>query len=286
MIPKPINRRIQAPAKINFLLKVVGKRSDGYHNLVSIMVPVDLCDSIHLHSTQKPGIQLTCRGLPLPSGEKNLVFRAAETFYRDAGISPRIRLTLDKVIPVAAGLGGGSSDAAVTLLALNDHHQKPVSQERLAAIAANLGADVPFFLYRRPCIATGIGDMLEPLDSWPRMWYLIVKPACSISTEWVYRNFKMELTSTTTKDILFYLKKQPFEISRLLENDLEKVTAAHFPVILTIKKALLEAGAAGASMSGSGPSVFGVFTDRDRMNDAARVVSSLELGQVFAVGSL
>lgn len=281
-----INRRIQAPAKINVMLKIVGRRSDGYHNLVSVMVPVDLYDYIHLHSTQKPGIQLTCRGLSLPSGEGNLVFSAAEAFYREAGITPRIRLTLDKVIPVAAGLGGGSSDAAVTLIALNDHHKKLLPQQRLTAIAAKLGADVPFFLYRKACIATGVGDILEPLDLWPRLWYLIVKPACSVSTEWAYRNFKLELTSTSTEDILNYLKKQPFEISRLLENDLEKVTASYFPVILTIKKALLEAGAAGASMSGSGPSVFGVFKDRDRLNDAARVVSSLELGQVFAVRGL
>jgi 4-diphosphocytidyl-2-C-methyl-D-erythritol kinase len=286
MMPKPINRRIQAPAKINFMLKVVGKRSDGYHDLVSVMVPVDLYDYIYLHSTRKAGIWLTCRGLSLPSGEGNLVFSAAEAFYREAGITPYIGLTLDKVIPVGAGLGGGSSDAAVTLLALNDHHEKLLSKQRLLAIAAKLGADVPFFLYRRACIATGIGDILEPLDLWPRLWYLIVKPACNVSTEWVYRNFKLELTSTTSEDILNYLKKQPFEISRLLENDLEKVTASYYPVILTIKKALLEAGASGASMSGSGSSVFGVFTDRHRLNDAARVVSSLNLGQVFAVRGL
>jgi 4-diphosphocytidyl-2-C-methyl-D-erythritol kinase len=286
MMSKPINRRIQAPAKINIMLKVVGKRADGYHNLVSIMVPVDLCDHIYLRPTQKPGIRLTCRGLPLPSGDGNLVFRAAEAFYREVSLTPGIHLTLEKVIPVAAGLGGGSSDAAVTLLALNDRHQKMLPQPSLLAVAARLGADVPFFLYRRPCIATGIGDMLEPLDSWPHLWYLIVKPPFSVSTEWVYRNFKLELTSTSSADILNYLKKQPFEISRLLENDLEKVTASHFPVILTIKKALLEAGAVGASMSGSGPTVFGVFTDRDRLNDAARAVSSLEIGQVFAVRGL
>jgi 4-diphosphocytidyl-2-C-methyl-D-erythritol kinase len=286
MISEPINRRIQAPAKINVMLKVVGKRPDGYHDLVSIMVPVDLCDSIHLHTTEKPGIRLTCKGLPLPSGKENLVFRAAEAFYREARITARVHLTLDKVIPVAAGLGGGSSDAAVTLLALNDHHQKPLSRQRLLAIAAKLGADVPFFLHGKACLATGIGDRLEPLGSWPRFWYLIIKPAFSVSTAWVYRNFKMELTSTSTEDILIYLKKQPFEISRLLENDLEKVTASHFPVILTIKKALLEAGAVGASMSGSGPSVFGVFTDRERLDDAARMVSSLALGQVFAVKGL
>lgn len=286
MISKPINCGIQAPAKVNVMLKIIGKRSDGYHNLVSIMVPVDLCDHIYLQRTQKPGIRLTCRGLPLPSGEGNLVFRAAEAFYREARLTPSIHLTLEKVIPVAAGLGGGSSDAAVTLLALNDHHQKMLSQPNLLAIAARLGADVPFFFYRRPCIATGIGDILEPLGSWPHVWYLIVKPPFSVSTQWVYRNFKLELTSTSTEDILNYLKKQPFEISRLLENDLEKVTASHFPVILTIKKALLEAGAVGASMSGSGPTVFGVFTDRDRLNDAARAVSSLEIGQVFAVRGL
>ncbi|HDR16940.1 MAG TPA: 4-(cytidine 5'-diphospho)-2-C-methyl-D-erythritol kinase [Desulfobacteraceae bacterium] len=286
MMSNPINCRVQAPAKINFLLKVVGKRPDGYHNLVSVMVPVDLCDSIHLHSTQEAGISLTCKGLSLPSGEDNLVFRAAEAFYREAGILPRVHMTLDKVIPVAAGLGGGSSDAAVTLLALNDHYQKPLPRQRLGAIAAKLGADVPFFLYRRPCIATGIGDVLEPLELWPSLWYLIIKPPFSVSTGWVYRNLKLELTSTSTEDILKHLKKQPFEISRLLENDLERVTASKFPVILTIKKALLEAGAAGVGMSGSGPSVFGVFTDRGRLNDAARVMFSLDFGQVFAVRGL
>jgi 4-diphosphocytidyl-2-C-methyl-D-erythritol kinase len=286
MFSKAINCRVQAPAKLNVMLKVTGKRADGYHNIVSVMVPVSLYDDIEVCMAETAGIGLTCRGLPLPSGSENLAVRAAEAFYREAEISPRMHLTLDKKIPVAAGLGGGSSDAAYTLLALNDLHGRPLPFARLIKIASELGADVPFFLYQKPCLATGIGDVLEPMNSWPTLWYLIVMPPHAAPTAWVYRNLKLELTSNTTQDILNPLKKQPFEISRLLENDLEKVTASHFPVILTIKKALIEAGARGASMSGSGPSVFGVFTETDRLSDAARFIASLHLGEVFTAAGL
>ncbi len=286
MTPESINLRVKAPAKLNIMLKVLGKRPDGYHELVSVMVPVSLYDNIGFSTTDKPGIELTCSGRPMPCGEENLVFRAADAFFRETGKFPHVRLSLDKVIPIAAGLGGGSSDAAVTLRTLNDCYQKPLTKGRLLEISAELGADVPFFSHGSPCIATGIGDELEPLASWPELWYLIVKPSFSVSTAWVYQNFKLELTSNSSADILNLLKKQPFEISRLLKNDLEKVTASHFPVILTIKKALLEAGAAGASMSGSGPSVFGVFFDRNRLEDAVEILSSMDVGEVFAVRGL
>lgn len=286
MPSKPVKCRMKAPAKLNIMLKITGKRPDGYHDIVSVMVPVGLYDDIEVSEAESSGIELSCRGLSSPPGRENLAFRAAAAFHREAGIDPRVRLRLEKTIPVAAGLGGGSSDAAGTLLALNDYYHGPLSAGRLAGIAGGLGADVPFFLRRGPCVARGIGDLLEPLNSWPALWYIIVMPPHSVSTEWAYRNFKLELTSNSTEDILNLLKKQPLEISRLLENDLETVTASHFPVIPTIKKALIEAGALGALMSGSGPSVFGVFTDAGCLKDAARFMSSLQLGHVFAVRGL
>ena len=277
---------MQAPAKLNVMLKITGKRSDGYHDLVSVMVPVSLFDEIEVRRADEPGIGFSCSGVSSPSGADNLAVRAASAFYRKAGLNPGIHLSLNKNIPVAAGLGGGSSDAAATLTALNEYHKGPLSAEQLAGIARSLGADVPFFLRREPCLATGIGDVLEPLELWPELWYLIVMPPFSVSTAWVYGNLRLELTSNSTEDILNCLKKRPLEVPRLLENDLEKVTASHFPVISTIKKALVEAGARGALMSGSGPSVFGLFTDEGRLGTAVQAVSSMNLGDVFAVRGL
>ena len=276
----------QAPAKLNLTLRITGKRPDGYHDIFSVMVPVSLYDNVEVRAAEHPGIGISCFGLPSPQNFENIAARAAAEFHEKARIAPHIHLTVDKAIPVAAGLGGGSSDAASTLMALNEFYGEPLAPACLHGIAARLGADVPFFLYRRPCLATGIGNLLEPLDPLPALWYIIVMPPLSISTAWVYRNYKLELTSKANEDILNLLKKRPLEISRLLGNDLEKVTASHFPVIPKIKKALIEAGARGALMSGSGPSVFGVFTEEERLEDAAGEISSMRLGDVFTVRGL
>ncbi|MBW1801004.1 MAG: 4-(cytidine 5'-diphospho)-2-C-methyl-D-erythritol kinase [Deltaproteobacteria bacterium] len=276
-----INYSIETPAKLNIILKVTGRRSDGYHDILSIMVPVDLVDHIEVTSQDSGNIRLKCEGYPVPEDKSNLVHRAAQSFLKAAGLKKHVSIGLKKHIPVSAGLGGGSSDAAATLLVLNDMSGRPLDLPALHRLAARLGADVPFFLYCRPAIATGIGEKLSVLEKWPRIWYVIVKPPISLATSWVYRHLKLELTSNPYMDINNYLRKDPKDLFQHLDNDLEPVSTARFPIINRIKKHLIEAGAMGSIMSGSGPSVFGIFPTGEQAREAQQYMVSQDVGDVF-----
>jgi 4-diphosphocytidyl-2-C-methyl-D-erythritol kinase len=275
--------RIKAPAKINIRLKVVGKRPDGYHELVSIMTPVEIFDVLNLTVSSGGPIAIACEGRDIPADESNLAYRAARDFMSMTGIDDGVSISLTKNIPVAAGLGGGSSDAAAVLLGLNEMYSRPLSEKDLHALALKLGADVPFFLNAVPSLATGIGEILEPISNWPETWYVIITPPILVSTAWVYGNLKLELTSGEYDYIVKTLKNDTFTVSMLLENDLEKVTTVSFPIINTLKKLLVDAGAEGAIMSGSGPSVFGVFASREKAEKARDILAGLKLGDVFFV---
>ncbi|MBW1850193.1 MAG: 4-(cytidine 5'-diphospho)-2-C-methyl-D-erythritol kinase [Deltaproteobacteria bacterium] len=275
--------KIHSPAKLNIRLKVIGRRPDGYHELVSIMVPVNLFDYIDLEAGQTQGIILSCHGYSVPEDEDNLVYRAAQAYFFRIGLKPNLSIKLTKNIPVAAGLGGGSSNAACTLKALNKMWGNPLSFQDLLELAVTLGADVPFFLYSRPCIARGIGEILEPIGKWPKFWYVIVMPPISVSTSWAYGNLRLKLTTDEYGFILRYLEKESIDLAAILENDLEAVTASHFPVINTIKESLINAGAESALMSGSGPSVFGIFNSETHAISAKRHLDSQGLGKVFTV---
>ncbi len=272
---------IDTPAKLNLHLKVTGRRPDGYHDLVSVMVPIDLCDHLELATVAPGRIELSGHGYEVPWDENNLVYRAARAFMARAAPPKGIAVKVRKNIPVAAGMGGGSSDAAATLLALNALWGQPLASEELDHLAEGLGADVPFFLRCTPSLALGIGEILEPLENWPESWYVVVKPALSISTAWAFGNLKLELTTGEDK----YIKNFPINnrsaLFQVLENDLEKVTSASYPVIETIKRRLLEAGAEGALMTGSGPSVFGIFPSSNRAISAKENIISQNLGDVF-----
>ena len=246
------------------------------------MVPVSLFDHIELDLISS-GISLSCHGISVPNDEKNLVFRAACAFFTRTGLKQGASIKLTKHIPVAAGLGGGSSDAAATLKALNEMCPDRLSPGALKDLAVTLGADVPFFLQRGPCIARGIGEILEPIENWPRLWYVIVTPPIEVSTAWVYKNLKLELTTEDYDYIINSLQKRCFEVGHLLENDLEAVTGSHFPVIDRIKKSLADEGAEGTLMSGSGPSVFGIFKSEDQAMWARKKLINRNLGRVFAV---
>ena len=280
------NRQFLAPAKLNIRLKVTGRRADGYHELVSIMVPVGLFDHIELKLIRLSRIMLSCQGLSVPNNNENLVYRAASAFFSRAGTPRGISIKLTKNIPVSAGLGGGSSDAAFVLKGLNEMWSNPLTPQELADLAVCLGADVPFFLLNRPCIARGIGEILEPIERWPKSWYVIVMPVLEVPTAWVYGNLKLKLTKGEYKYIVDWLRKGRFEISRILENDLETVTGFHFPIIDSIKKALMDEGAEGALMSGSGPSVFGIFKSKDKALIAKKNLIFKNLGGIFVVEGL
>ena len=273
--------KIKAPAKLNLRLKVTGLRRDGYHELVSVMIPIDLFDLLEFEDIRERGIRLVCEGKKVPRDETNLVHRAARSFFSRTGIREGVAIKLIKNIPVSAGMGGGSSDAAAVLLALNEMWSRPLSFAELHKVAVELGADVPFFLIGKPCLARGIGEILEPLKTWPKCWYIIVRPPVEVSTSWVYGNLKLILTTGEYDYIKQVLNDAPVSIPQILENDLERVTLAAFPVIETIKKSLIQAGAQGALMTGSGPSVFGVFTTEEQALSGKQQLVLQNLGDVF-----
>jgi 4-diphosphocytidyl-2-C-methyl-D-erythritol kinase len=290
-----------APAKLNIRLKITGIRPTGYHDLVSIMVPVGLFDRLEMRPSREPEFDLICRQDPSLNGPQNLACRAAMAFFERTDYSGGIRMELIKRIPVAAGLGGGSSDAAAVLLSLNKTlpESERLSESQLSVLAAGLGADVPFFLKASPCIAQGIGEILEPIPQWPPLWYVIVMPELSVSTAWVYQTFdtlpfaqplkqgrELELTTHEYSFIITNLETKPFVLSRFLENDLERVTISRYPVIREIKSALMKTDSSGSLMSGSGPSVFGVYESEAKALGAKRILDQDNWGRVFAAKGL
>ena len=255
---------IVAPAKVNLTLHILGKRPDGYHELDTVMQKLDLADTVTLRRLNQPGIQLSCPGSGLPEDTSNLVWQAAVAFLKEVGLANEcgVSIILEKKIPIAAGLGGGSSDAASVLTGLNRLFQTEISEETLLRLGKSLGADVPFFVVSHPAVhATGIGDKMTPQKGLDNCTLLLVNPGFSVSTAWVYENFTLTRTDKDSK-----LSDSPGNDSVdakfcALFNDLEAVTVQQYPELEDIKRFMLANGASGALMSGSGPTVFGVFPD-------------------------
>jgi len=245
-----------APAKINLCLSVLGRRSDGYHELEMLMQTVGLYDEVSVALGGR-GVSVTCDSAAAPSGERNIAFKAAAGMLDIAGGKEGLTIEIKKKIPVAAGLGGGSSDAAAVLAACNRLLGMGLGRERLAEIGARLGMDVPFFFFAPTALAQGRGEILTPLAPPVRFWVLLVNPGFETSTAWVYKNINLELTKKVKCNKIAGLSVS--RIAQTLHNDLETVTATAHPVIGRIREALLTEGALGARMSGSGPTVFGVF---------------------------
>lgn len=278
---------LSAPAKINLYLKILGRRSDGYHELETLMQKLSLCDELELSLADGPGIRLCCQGADLPEDEGNIVFRAAWLFLSRTGNERQgVQIMLRKNMPLAAGLGGGSSDAAAVLKGLNQLLQPGCSTEELAAMGLTLGADVPFFVHDLPAAwAAGIGERLAPVEPLRGFTVLLVNPGIAVSTRWAYETFA--LTSAGKK---FNLSNFSNESGRSpsrccfqpddLRNDLEAVTAARHRVIGELKQRLLAAGAAGAMMSGSGATVFGLFASQEQAGLCLRELRR-EYRQVF-----
>lgn len=282
---KAMSLLILSPAKINLFLLVTGKRPDGYHNLFSLMCRVSLYDEVLLRPS--PGaISLWCSDPSLPVDETNLAVRAAKCFFGVVGARDGCEIRLTKRIPIAAGLGGGSSNAASVLLGLNHLYGHPVPRDELLRMGRSLGADVPFFIFQSPALASGIGDELEAypgLLSWP---VLIACPPFHVSTRMVYQNFNLQLTNHQKRPTRTHLNKAAFNPSFHLYNDLEAVTLALHPELVRVKDSLRTYGAIGALMSGSGPSVFGVFADADGVRRALAEWPSDSGFRLFAVDLL
>lgn len=253
-----MQRTVYAPAKINLILDVLGKRPDGYHDVAMLMVRLSLQDRVRVRLTSGNEIVATCPGLELAAGEENIAGRAARLFLAHIGRQSGVDIRIDKQIPAAAGLGGGSSDAAAVLLALNDLCGADLSRAELQALGVRLGADVPFFLGGGMAAwATGIGERLVPWPGLPPLWLVLVNPRFAVSTAWVYQNLGLTRYRRMSKIPRFPERME--DVVGLLRNDLEAVTSSRHPEIAEIKARLAEAGALGAMMSGSGPTVFGVF---------------------------
>jgi len=270
--------KIISPAKINLFLKVTGKRDDGYHNLITLMCPIDLSDTIFIQFEQEKTC-ITCSHPDVPENKKNLAYRAVQVFFKmfhnnDKKINKGTNIIIKKNIPVGAGLGGGSSNAAKVLLALNHYYDQSFSFQTLLKMGLSLGADVPFFLSDKPAIATGIGEKLNVYKRLKPFWVVVVYPGFSVSTAEVYKNLNLGLTKRK-KNLKGYLfDNQDLYLPHDLCNDLETVTERRYPDVRDAKKNLLDFGAKGALMSGSGPTVFGIFYDPKIALRAKEAISS------------
>jgi 4-diphosphocytidyl-2-C-methyl-D-erythritol kinase len=258
---------MSVPAKINLWLEVIGKREDGYHDISSLMLPISVFDRISIDLQPEGGsVSIACDSPEIPSDERNLAWRAADLYLKNSGKKAGIKLHLEKHIPSGAGLGGGSSDAAGVLVALNSFFENAVQPADLERLAAGLGADVPFFLRARPALATGIGEKLQYVDMGFDYRLLLIKPPATVPTGWVYQSLKLTKRSPQIK--LDSSGERPWQLRDLVQNDLESVTIPRYPVIGEIKDWLIGQGASAASMSGSGPTVFGIFETGQAAKDA------------------
>ena len=256
-----------APAKINLFLDVLNKRDDGYHNLSMIMQTIDLCDEIDIEKAEK--ILLECNKDGIPLNEKNLVWKAADLFFEYTKINGGCKIYLKKVIPDGAGLGGGSSDAAQVLIALNEIYDTKLSNEQLKGIAVKIGADVPFFIDKGCCLAEGIGDILTPIENNTNPYVLVYKPEVSISTKWVYESLNLNNKKEKNKDELIeLLRVGNMKFYDGIFNVLEDVSITKYPEIEDVKNKFKNLGATNAMMTGSGSAVFAIFVDEIKAKEA------------------
>ena len=274
----------QSPAKVNLFLRVLGKRADGYHDILSLMQRISLCDEMSF-ALKGEGIVVKCPGSTLPEDRNNIVYRAAEEILAHVSGHTGVEITIHKEIPVAAGLGGGSSNAATTLVTLNEMMGTPCSTQELMHMGARLGADVPFFVFGRTALASGIGDHLKPVKGVPRMWFVLVNPGFEVSTGDIYERLRLGLT----KEPIKYRMPRFLTVSHIargLYNDLEKVSLRLHPILSEIKELLMAHGAEGSLMSGSGPTVFGIFRDENDAKKAERQLQKTQVGSVFVAHSI
>ena len=256
----------KSPCKVNLILNILGRRADGYHELETIMQPVNFCDELHF-TRGGPGIELTCNNHTLPLDARNLVFRAAATFLEMAAIKDGVKIHLQKKIPLAAGLGGGSGNAATTLLALNELFDQPLSDAQLNEAAAALGSDINFFLQSKPALATGRGEKVESLEPFTALAghaFLLIHPGFGISTPWAYQNlgrFPVALNGTPGRAWKLAASLQGTDLKAAageFYNSLEAPALDKYPVLELFQEFLRAEGALAVLMSGSGSTTFAV----------------------------
>jgi 4-diphosphocytidyl-2-C-methyl-D-erythritol kinase len=258
-----------SPCKVNLLLNILGKRADGFHELETVMQPLRLCDELAFERTNS-GIVLTCSEPTLPTDATNLVYRAASAFFQRSGIVGGVRIHLEKKIPMAAGLGGGSGNAATTLLALNELFGQPLDSAQLHETAASLGSDIPFFLQTQPALAEGRGEKIQPLKPFPALAgcaFLLVHPGFGIATSWAYQElarFPAALNGECGRAARLISCLESGDLraaSGACYNSLEAPALEKYPWLAVLQDFLREQGAAAALMSGSGSTTFAIARD-------------------------
>jgi 4-diphosphocytidyl-2-C-methyl-D-erythritol kinase len=278
--------RILAPAKVNLFLEILGKRPDGYHEICTLMQPISLFDTLRIAPAAE-GLKIVCPGHPGLERENNLVVRAVRLLERELDRPIPLSVLLNKRIPLGAGLGGGSSDAAAALSAANRLSGEPLSPERLEVLAGEIGSDVPFFLRQQTALAVSRGERLEPWPSFHSFWYVLVYPGFPISTSWAYGQVKLPLTENEKTTNIKRLKEQGEIPGRdLFKNDLEAAVLPFFPVLGKIKTALSGQGCLQALMSGSGSTVFGIWEKKKEAEKACGHLKQEGWGDVFLARGL
>ena len=265
---------VKAFAKINLSLDVLGTLPNGYHEVKMVMQTVSLFDNVELTKTDGE-ISLSCSVRFLPTNSDNLAYRAAEAFFKETGIKGGVKIYLKKHIPIGAGLAGGSSNAAAVLVGLNKLYDAKLSTRKLCEIGTALGADVPYCIIGGTRLAEGIGEKLSPLPRLPFCHIVLVKPAFSISTKWAYDHIDActDIVHPPTDKLIKALEDGDLQgVCNNMGNVLEDVSITHYPILQEVKKDLVELGAIGAQMSGSGPTVFGIFEDEEKAKAAKEIL--------------
>jgi 4-diphosphocytidyl-2-C-methyl-D-erythritol kinase len=254
-----------SPAKVNLRLEILKKREDGYHEIRTIFQKISLHDTLCFSLKAERGIRITTDHPSLSTGKKNLVYPAVRSMLERSNFRGGVDIRIQKKIPLSAGLGGGSSNAATGLLAMNQLLGLKLTKKKLMGLGLEIGADVPFFLFKGAAIASGIGERLKKVKI-PGLWYVLIYPNFEVSTRWAYQNFI--LTKTKYHFNLHKLLKTPEGISCLFKNDLQEVVSAKYPEIDLMRGMLISVGAIGAMMTGSGPTVFGLFPEENKAGEA------------------
>jgi 4-diphosphocytidyl-2-C-methyl-D-erythritol kinase len=271
---------LDSPAKVNLRLEILKKREDGYHEIRTIFQKISLHDTLHFSLKRRRGIRIAADPPCLPTGKRNLVYQAVRSILERSDYGGGINIEIEKRIPLGAGLGGGSSNAATTLKALNQLLKINLKKKELVEMGAGIGADVPFFLFEGSAIGSGVGERLRKIEL-PTLWYILINPNFEVSTRWVYQNFI--LTKTKYHFNLHKLLKTPEGIVRLLWNDLEGVVSGEYSEIRIMERMLTSAGAMGAMMTGSGPTVLGIFSEEKKVIEACQLLKRMVRGRGWKV---
>lgn len=277
---------LKALAKINLGLDVLGRRENGYHDVKMVMQTIHLYDEVILEKTKEPGIHLETNLSYLPVDENNIAYKAAKMLQEEFEIPEGIRIQLKKYIPVAAGMAGGSTNAASVLFGMNRMYHLGLTEQQLKDRGVKLGADVPYCIMRGTVLAEGIGEILTPLPPMPRCYVLIAKPGISVSTKTVYEKFDalQDVDHPDIDRLMLGLEQGDLEkVASSMGNVLEGVTIGLYPVIEKIKQVMKQEGALNAMMSGSGPTVFGIFEERKTAKRAYNMIKEKKLARQIYV---